>query len=51
MSHSLNLLKICLRRKIVDIPQVRFDKALEEFYAVCDQIEYHLVSNYTIYVL
>lgn len=33
------------RKGVVDIPVLRFDKSLEEFYSICDQIELHLVSN------
>jgi hypothetical protein len=32
-------------RKGVDVPIPRFDKVLEEFYSICDQIELHLVRN------
>jgi hypothetical protein len=28
----------------VDVPVPRFDKNMEEFYSICDQIELHLVS-------
>ncbi|BES88283.1 Mediator of RNA polymerase II transcription subunit 24 [Nesidiocoris tenuis] len=31
--------------KNVDIPPPRFDRSLEEFYSICDQIELHLVSS------
>lgn len=31
-------------RKTVDVQMPRFDKHLEEFYSICDQIELHLVS-------
>jgi hypothetical protein len=31
-------------RKGVDVPVPRFDKNMEEFYSICDQIELHLVS-------
>lgn len=32
-------------RKGVDLQIPRFDKNLEEFYSICDQIELHLVKN------
>ena len=28
----------------MDVPVPRFDKNMEEFYSICDQIELHLVS-------
>ncbi|RZC41488.1 Med29 domain containing protein [Asbolus verrucosus] len=32
-------------RKGVDVPIPRFDKNLEEFYSICDQIELHLKTS------
>ena len=29
----------------MDVPVPRFDKNMEEFYSICDQIELHLVSD------
>ncbi|GLV43220.1 intersex [Carabus blaptoides fortunei] len=30
---------------VVDVPVPRFDKSLEEFYSICDQIELHLKTS------
>lgn len=40
----VNEYKLC--RKGVDAQIPRFDKSLEEFYSICDQIELQLVNIY-----
>jgi hypothetical protein len=40
----MNILNANFCRKGVDVPVPRFDKNMEEFYSLCDQIELHLVS-------
>lgn len=54
VSHFLSISNSCctvtFNRKSVDMPPPpRFDKSMEEFYSICDQIELHLVS-YSVYI-
>lgn len=46
-----NVCVIIHSKGVVDVPVLRFDKSLEEFYSICDQIELHLVRTYTFTIL